>query len=326
MVPITLTWWPTAGDTAHGGNSSEDRWELMEPTWLASGVIQGVGNEFAVYADSTGMRVKIPSGRAWLDGTMANEDAAGGDILATIAAADATNPRIDRVVIRRDFVNHTMAYVVIAGTAAVAPVPPSTNRNLAGVYDLSLAQVRVNAAVVTIAPANVTDERSNPAVGGWAAQGNTSLVCTSTTHPATFPRGGSIFELDTAFLRVNTGTFLAPVWTTLQLGSVSPETFYAGTTANPTTNYAVATNIMFVECMAGIQVTLPAANTTNRPITVNAVTGNSTVIAASGTVVGGSIDQTSGTILNGTINQGDALTFKSHSTDGGTTWVWRAQY
>lgn len=298
----------------------------MEPTWVGSGVIQGVGNEFAVYADSTGMHVKIPSGRAWLDGTMVNEDAAGGDIVINIAAADPSNPRIDRVVIRRDFVNHTMVYVVLTGTPAVAPVPQSITRVAQGVWDLSLAQVRVNAAVVTIAASNVTDERNNPAVGGWAAQSNQALICTSTTHPTAYPRGGHILEQDTGVLSINTGTYAVPVWTAMQLGTVSPESFYSGTVANPTTNYAVTGSVMFVMCMSGIQVTLPAANATNRPITVAAVSGNSTVIAAQGSVVGGSVDQSSGTITNGTLNQGDALTFKSHTPDSGTSWVWRAVY
>lgn len=323
---MALLWWPTSGTSAQGGASGEDKWEQMEQTWIGSGVIQGVGNEFAVYADSTGMRVKVPSGRAWLDGTMANEDAAGGDILQTIAAADPTNPRIDRIVLRRDFVAHTMAYVVVAGTPAVAPVPPAINRQPQGLFDLSLAQVRVNAGAVTIAASAVTDERSNPAVCGWAAQANTALLCTSTAHPATFPRGGQILELDTATLLVNTGTFAVPVWTALQLGSVSPESLFAGRTANPTANYTVAANIMFVNCMAAIQVTLPAANITNRPITIAAVTGASTVVAAQGSVVGGSVDQTSGAIVNGTITQGDSLTYKAQTTDGGTTWVWRAVY
>jgi hypothetical protein len=210
---MTLTYWPTSGTTAQGGNSSEDRWELMEPTWLGSGVIQGVGNELAVYGNSTGMLVRVPSGRAWLDGTMANEDASGGDISLTIAAANATNPRIDRIVLRRDFIAHTMVYVVLAGTPAVVPVPPSISRVAAGVFDLSLAQVRVNAGAVTISAANVTDERSDPSVCGWATQGNTALLCTSTTHPATFPRGGHILELDTGAELWNSGTYASPAWT-----------------------------------------------------------------------------------------------------------------
>jgi hypothetical protein len=318
---MALTWFPYAGSS-----SGEDKWELMEPTWIGSGIIQGVGNELAVYADSTGMRVKVPSGRAWLDGTMANEDAAGGDIIQTITAADPTNPRIDRVVLRRDFVAHTMAYVVIPGTPAVAPVPPGVNRQPQGLFDLSLAQVRVNAGAVTIAAGNVTDERSNPAVCGWAAQANTALLCTSAVHPATFPRGGQILELDTATLLVNTGTFAVPVWTALQLGAVTPETFYTARTVTVSGNYPVAANVMFVFCLAGVLVTLPAANVTARPITVAAVSGNTTVNATQGSVVGGSVDTTSGAVLNGAVNQGDIVTYKAHTTDGGTTWVWRAVY
>lgn len=101
-------------------------------------------------------------------------------------------------------------------------------------------------------------------------------------------------------------------------GSLLPENLFANTWTNQGTNYSVAASILWVFCTAAITVTLPAAASTNRPITVVAVTGNSTVAAAGGSVIGGSVNSSSGAIMNGTVNQGDSVTYKSDTTN------WRA--
>ena len=54
---------------------------------------------------------------------------------------------------------------------------------------------------------------------------------------------------------------------------------------------------------------------TNRPITVIARTGAQTVAAAGGTVNGGSVNTTTGAVMNGVVSQGDAITYKSDSTN-----------
>jgi hypothetical protein len=96
------------------------------------------------------------------------------------------------------------------------------------------------------------------------------------------------------------------------------ETVFEGTRTSQGANYVVVAPIMWVFCTAAIQVTLPAAAATHRPITVAAVTGNSTVIAAAGSVIGGSVNLTTGAIQNGVVNQGEAITYKSDGTN------WRA--
>lgn len=88
------------------------------------------------------------------------------------------------------------------------------------------------------------------------------------------------------------------------------EALFASTWTNQSANYtvAVASNIMWVFCTAAITVTLTAA--INRPITIWAVTGNTTVTTTAGTVIGGSLDMTTGNVINGRVNQNDAITFK----------------
>lgn len=111
-------------------------------------------NRLEVYADSTGMRVKVKSGRAQLRGFHYVSDA---EEILTIAAANPSNPRIDRVVLHLDTTANTAALEVMAGTAAASPVAV-TITNTATQFYLPLAQVRVNAAVSTIAAGNVTRE------------------------------------------------------------------------------------------------------------------------------------------------------------------------
>lgn len=141
---------------------------LDEATWRAfmrhargSGVIREYPtdpdklNEFLVYADSTGMQVKIKTGVAWIRGTFApNAD----EVTEAIAAAHATLDRIDRVVLKLDMVNRTITIEVVTGTAAGSPAAPSLT-NTTSVYYIKLAQVAVTHAVTTITAGSITDER-----------------------------------------------------------------------------------------------------------------------------------------------------------------------
>ena len=98
-------------------------------------------------------------------------------------------------------------------------------------------------------------------------------------------------------------------------GTVTLETLFSGTWVNTGTNYTVAAAILFVFCTAGVTVTLPAAASTSRPITIAAITGSTTVAAAAGAVIGGSVNLSTGLIMNGVISPGDSMTYKSDSTN-----------
>jgi hypothetical protein len=128
-----------------------------------------------------------------------------------------------------------------------------------------------------------------------------------TTDAATPAAGEIVLRSDTKLLRFYDGT----AWQNLG----NPESSYVGTVANTGVNYTVASGIMFVFCSAAVTVTLPAAATTNRPISVSAVTGNSTVTAAAGSVIGGSVNTTTGAVVNGSVVAGDSYTFKSNGTN-----------
>ena len=79
--------------------------------------------------------------------------------------ADNTNPRVDRIVLRLDRSLNVRAInaVVKMGVPAKNPLPPALERNDV-VYEISLAQVRINAGVNEVY--SVVDERLDPNVAG----------------------------------------------------------------------------------------------------------------------------------------------------------------
>jgi hypothetical protein len=215
-----------------GANFSEAQWQALFGDLLPNGVVLtnfGGTDMMAVFADSTGMQVKVPKGSAILQGFLFTDDVQ--ETLA-IATADVTNPRIDRVVIRRDLTAKTIDYAISAGTPAASPAPPAVRRD-ATVYELSLAQVLVGANVATIAAGNVTDERLNPNVCGMVGPWTRPIVCNHATRPTGALPGTLIYEEDTGLVYI-LGTD-AVTWAQVWAGSMA-----GATLAGPTITGTVA--------------------------------------------------------------------------------------
>jgi hypothetical protein len=102
------------------------------------------------------------------------------------------------------------------------------------------------------------------------------------------------------------------------LPGITLESIFASSWTTVSANYVVASGIMWVFCAAGITVTLPAAGSTNRPITVAAVAGSTTVNTAGGGLSGGSVNTSTGAVMNGVVSPGDSITWKSDGSN------WRA--
>ncbi len=186
---MTKTYYPFATGAGRVVNTSQ--WSALAGNWLRDGVVRGLLNDLEVYADSSGMQVKVKSGVAYVQGLFFKSDAI--EALPT-AVAHATLQRIDRVGLRVDYVGETMDLVVLTGTPG-AGAPPALTRN-ANIYEISLAQVTVDAAAATIAVDKVTDERGNPDVGGYAAGIMGVLAALSTTLPSAPQDGQLLYELD----------------------------------------------------------------------------------------------------------------------------------
>lgn len=124
---------------------------------IGEGVKTGALNELEVFADSTGMQVKAKSGQALVRGHYYQNTA---QETLTVTAADLTNPRIDTVVLELDPSANSIVLKVIAGSPAAVPAPQPLVQTDAGVYQVKLAEVLIDAAATTIAAGKVTDSRT----------------------------------------------------------------------------------------------------------------------------------------------------------------------
>ena len=156
-------------DSGAGASVYEAQWRKMAQHWLATGVLGGELNQFEVTADGSGMTVDVETGRAWLKGHYVESDAIEA---LSIDAADPANPRIDRVILRATYSQPgtpgSVALAVLKGVAAGSPSAPALTQNTT-LWEISLAQVRVDAAAVVVAANKVTSERVFVWTGGDVA-------------------------------------------------------------------------------------------------------------------------------------------------------------
>lgn len=152
---------------------SEDHFEKVFGG-LLEGVMGGVGNECRVVASApAAMTVEVGTGTFITGGVFARISASVPPL--ALAAADPVNPRIDRVICRRDNATNLVTVLILTGTPAGAPTPPVLTR-AGGVWEISLAQVYVAATVVSVDRADITDERRQVGICGYMLpQGSPSL-------------------------------------------------------------------------------------------------------------------------------------------------------
>lgn len=130
---------------------------------IGEGVKTGSLNELEVYADGSGMQVKVKSGQAMVRGHYYQSSA---EETLAIAAADVSNPRIDVVVVELDPSANSITLKVLSGTPAVTPTAPSITQTDAGIYQIQLAEVLVSTGVTNIAADKITDSRTYIGTGG----------------------------------------------------------------------------------------------------------------------------------------------------------------
>ncbi|MFS1513624.1 hypothetical protein VQL36_14460 [Chengkuizengella sp. SCS-71B] len=108
------------------------------------------------------LQTKLEIGSAYLEGFMYENTA---ELLFTHDDADVTNPRIDRIVLKldRDVNVRDIKAVLKKGIPATSPEPPSLQRDDI-IYEISLAQVRINTGETTIH--SIIDERFDEDVCG----------------------------------------------------------------------------------------------------------------------------------------------------------------
>ncbi|SEF34416.1 hypothetical protein SAMN05421837_107379 [Amycolatopsis pretoriensis] len=137
-------------DSGPGSNVTEDGWRQFARHFRGDGVIRNVGSEFRPLGDSTGMQVKVPAGECWIRGQWGSSTATK---TLPIAAAHATLQRLDRVILRNDFLNNRIELDVLTGTPGSSSYPSVTQST--AMWEIQLGQVTVPAAAVTITSGNV---------------------------------------------------------------------------------------------------------------------------------------------------------------------------
>lgn len=139
-----------------------DAFATFFKTVLSTGVFHRNNIPSLKVLNVSGLQTKVEVGSAYLEGYMYRNTE---DKVLTHEQADITNPRIDRIVVRldRSVAARNIKAVVKKGTAAINPQPPELQRDDI-IYEISLAQVRINTGSTTIT--SIKDERLDEEVSG----------------------------------------------------------------------------------------------------------------------------------------------------------------
>lgn len=132
---------------------------------VRDGYVYKTGDEYNITATSpVTMTVNVASGTAFVHGYWHQLDATKN---IAITAADGANPRIDRIVLEADIIGSTITVKVIDGTPGAVPVAPTLTQT-ATKWQLSLGQIYVDTAVVSITSSDITAEKNDDDLCGYS--------------------------------------------------------------------------------------------------------------------------------------------------------------
>ena len=131
--------------------------------FISNGVFPNPSTNMQVLA-TEGMNVKVDIGVCYINGYMGWVEPAE---IFEIEESDVQS-RIDRIVARLDFTDRSIKICVKKGTPLGNPTAPELQRDY-GIYEIGLADIRVNANVIEITQENITDLRLNTEACGIVA-------------------------------------------------------------------------------------------------------------------------------------------------------------
>lgn len=221
-------------------------WRRMARLWRGDGVVPpgdtsapAYASALAVTADASGFNVRVGAGEAWVDGGYYAEDT---QRTVPINAPDATNPRIDLVVLRWDGPLATADPVVLQGTPAGVPVAPTPTQNRGGRWEEVLGEVRVNTGATNIAAPAVTDRRRfalplgasgarqnllvNPDFGFWQRGGGPYTVSGRVADKWQIYSGGGTIAVAQDTTNADLGSVACLAMTTTGLGAGQEQSVY----------------------------------------------------------------------------------------------------
>ncbi|WP_010293526.1 hypothetical protein [Clostridium senegalense] len=130
--------------------------------FIGNGVFPNPSNNLQILSLGESMNITLSIGVAWINGYLyQNTD----KLIFPITVADGVLNRIDRIVLRLDFLEREIKCYVKQGTFASNPVAPDILRN-ADIYELGLADIYIGHGAISINQGNITDLRQNKNVCG----------------------------------------------------------------------------------------------------------------------------------------------------------------
>lgn len=165
MAQTSIPWTGTSPGDA--GPYSSDQWaqiwrELVGAGFGAggspnSGIIWGSGSTTdpgltVIQNSPTGQSIILTPGVAIVNGTVYRNDA---NLVIATAANGSGNPRIDTVVLRKDWAAQTVRAVVKQGTPAVTPVPSGMTQSQGVTWEIPIADLTLANSYTTIATAQI---------------------------------------------------------------------------------------------------------------------------------------------------------------------------
>lgn len=147
---------------------TSDLFALLLASLISDGVLAWPADCFQVVGNGRGMEVEIQPGFGMVKGHFAYSDE---KIPLEIGPAPQKYSRIDRIVLRCNYLMRMVEIVVKMGEEAANPVPPGLIRPSAGDYfELCLADIRLNARQKNITQSSIMDRRPDSSVCGYITQ------------------------------------------------------------------------------------------------------------------------------------------------------------
>ena len=134
-------------------------------TFIGNGVFPNPSTNLLVTSNGD-MTINLSPGFAWINGYMYHNT---DNLTLTVEHADSALKRIDRVVLKCDFINREIKAYVKKGSFASNPIAPNLERGV-NAYELSISDILVEAGAVSIQQSKITDTRLDENVCGIVTQ------------------------------------------------------------------------------------------------------------------------------------------------------------
>lgn len=146
---------------------TSELFRLLFAKLLTNGVLARPGDCFQVIA-GTGMSVRVRPGFGLINGAFAYDAV---ETTYQLDTAPTSYSRIDRVVLRCNYLERKCEILVKTGTAATNPVAPELLQPESGdYYELGLALITITANQKTITQSAITDTRADSSTCGYITQ------------------------------------------------------------------------------------------------------------------------------------------------------------